>query len=108
MAKFKLEEATIADVHKAFKSGELTAKKLVEMYLKRIDANDRKGPKLNAVIYVNPKALEEAAALDARFKKSGPMGQAPRHPSPAQGQREHEGHAHDGRLQEPRGLRPAL
>ena len=60
-AKFKLEEATIADVHKAFKSGELTAKKLVEMYLKRIEAYDQKGPKLNAVIYVNPKALEEAA-----------------------------------------------
>ena len=49
-AKFKLEEATIADVHKAFKSGELTAKKLVEMYLKRIEAYDQKGPKLNAVI----------------------------------------------------------
>ncbi len=73
-AKFTLEEATIADVHKAFKSGELTAKKLVEMYLKRIEAYDQKGPKLNAVIYVNPKALEEAAALDAKFKKSGPVG----------------------------------
>ena len=74
MAKFTLEEATIADVHQAFKSGELTAKKLVEMYLKRIEAYDQKGPKLNAVIYVNPKALEEAAALDAKFKKSGPVG----------------------------------
>jgi amidase len=74
MAKFKLEEATIADVHKAFKSGELTAKKLVAMYLKRIEAYDRKGPKLNAVITVNPKALEEAAALDAKFRKSGPAG----------------------------------
>jgi Asp-tRNA(Asn)/Glu-tRNA(Gln) amidotransferase A subunit family amidase len=72
MATFKLEEATIADVHKAFKSGELTAKKLVEMYLKRIEAYDQKGPKLNAVITVNPKALEEAAALDAKCKKSGP------------------------------------
>ena len=72
--KFHLEEATIADVHKAFKSGQLTAKQLVEMYLKRIDAYDQKGPKLNAVIYVNPRALEEAAALDAKFKKSGPVG----------------------------------
>jgi len=74
MAKFTLEEATIADVHQAFKSGELTAKKHVEMYLKRIEVYDQKGPKLNAVIYVNPKALEEAAALDAKFKKSGPVG----------------------------------
>ena len=74
MAKFTLEEATIADVHRAFKSGELTAKKLVEMYLKRIEAYDQKGPRLNAVICVNPKALEEAAALDEKFRKSGPAG----------------------------------
>ncbi|MBK7552105.1 MAG: amidase [Syntrophaceae bacterium] len=73
MATFTLAEATIADVHKAFKSGELTAKKLVEMYLKRIEAYDQKGPKLNAVIYVNPRALEEAAALDAKLEKSGPV-----------------------------------
>jgi len=74
MAKFKLEEATLAAVHKAFKSGELTAKKLVEMYLQRIEAYDQKGPKLKAVITINPKALEEAAALDTKFKKSGPVG----------------------------------
>jgi len=74
MTKFKLEEATIAHVHRAFKSGELTAKKLVEMYLKRFEAYDQKGPKLNAVITVNPRALEETAALDAKFKKSGPVG----------------------------------
>lgn len=74
LAKFTLEEATITDVQKAFKSGELTAQKLVEMYQKRIEAYDQKGPKLNIVIYLNPKALEEAAALDAKFKKSGPVG----------------------------------
>ncbi|MEI7614290.1 MAG: amidase family protein [Betaproteobacteria bacterium] len=74
LAKFTLEEATIADAHKAFKSGELTAQQLVEMYQKRIQAYDQKGPKLNTVIYLNPKALEEAAALDAKFKKSGPVG----------------------------------
>jgi len=72
--KFNLEEATIADVRKAFKSGELTAKRLVEMYQKRIEAYDQKGPKLNIVIHLNPKALEEAAALDEKFKKSGPVG----------------------------------
>ncbi|MGA2332826.1 MAG: amidase family protein [Syntrophales bacterium] len=73
-SKFQLEEATISDVHKAFKSGQLTAKGLVEMYLKRIDAYDQKGPKLNAVITINPKALDQAAALDAKFKKSGFVG----------------------------------
>jgi len=74
MATFKLEEATIADVHRAFKSGELTAKKLAGMYLARIEAYDRKGPKLNSVITANPKALQEAAALDAKFRKSGSAG----------------------------------
>ena len=74
MAKFKLQEATIADVHRAFKSGELTAKMLVGMYLKRIEAYDRKGPGLNSVITVNHRALREAASLDAKFKKSGPVG----------------------------------
>jgi len=74
MVHFTLSEATIADVHQAFRTGELTAKKLVEMSLKRIEAYDRKGPKLNAVICVNPKALEEAAALDAKLETSGPVG----------------------------------
>ncbi|OPY10056.1 MAG: Glutamyl-tRNA(Gln) amidotransferase subunit A [Syntrophaceae bacterium PtaB.Bin038] len=74
MAKFKLEEATIADVHRAFKSGALTARRLVGMYLERIEAYDRKGPGLNAVITVNPGALKAAAALDAKFRKSGPAG----------------------------------
>jgi len=74
MTKFKLEEATIASVHRAFKSGGLTAKRLVGMYLERIEAYDRKGPGLNAVITVNPGALKAAAALDAKFRKTGPAG----------------------------------
>ena len=69
--KFRLEEAAIGDVHKAFKSGRLTAKALVEMYLKRIEAYDKKGPKLNAIITINPKAVKKAAALDEKFRKSG-------------------------------------
>jgi amidase len=36
--KFKIQEATIADIHTAYQSGELTARELVEMYLKRIGA----------------------------------------------------------------------
>ena len=44
------------------------------MYLARIDAYDKKGPALNAVILVNPKALEIADSLDAKFKASGPVG----------------------------------
>ena len=74
MATFKLEEATVAGVHRAFRSGALTAVKLVEMCLERIEACDRKGPRLNAVITVNPKARKEAARLDAKFRKTGPAG----------------------------------
>ncbi len=56
---FRLEEATIASVHTAMAEGTITCKKLVEGYLKRIEAYDQKGPALNAVICLNPKALEE-------------------------------------------------
>jgi len=70
----QLEEVTISDVQKAFKAGHLSAKQLAEFYLKRIEAYDQQGPKINAVIHINPRALKEAAALDAKFKKSGPVG----------------------------------
>ncbi len=72
--QFHLEEVTIADVHKAFLSGHLTAKQLVKYYQKRIDTYDQKGPRLNAIIHVNPKAMKVAAALDAKLKKSGLAG----------------------------------
>ena len=63
-ARFRLEEATIASIHEAMESGELTARQLVERYLERIEAYDKKGPALNAVILVNPQALRRAEELD--------------------------------------------
>jgi amidase len=71
---FKLQETTIADVHAAMKDSKLTARQLVEMYLARIDAYDKKGPALKAIILVNPKAREIANELDAKLKTSGPVG----------------------------------
>jgi amidase len=68
---FHLEEATISDVHAAYTSGTLTAAKLVQAYLERIQAYDEAGPKLNVVIFLNPKAQEEAAALDERLRTTG-------------------------------------
>jgi amidase len=68
---FQLDEATISDVHAAYKSGALTSVKLVRAYLERIRACDQAGPKLNVVIFLNPRALEEAAALDVQFRKTG-------------------------------------
>ncbi len=71
---FAVEETTIADIHAAYKSGQLTSHQLVQMYLDRIEAYNKKGPMINSIITVNPKALEEADRLDAAFKASGFVG----------------------------------
>jgi amidase len=63
-----LDTATIADLQAAFASDVLTSERLVEAYLARIDAYDQQGPRINAVIVRNPKALAEARALDAERK----------------------------------------
>src|SRR5258708_26650513 len=68
------QEATIADILAAFKAKELTCRQLVQMYLNRIDAYDRKGPALNAIVMVNPNALATADALDVKFAQSGLAG----------------------------------
>ncbi|HEY4212183.1 MAG TPA: amidase family protein [Steroidobacteraceae bacterium] len=67
-----LSNATIAQIDAAFAKGTLTSESLVKMYLKRIEAYDKHGPGINAVITLNPKALETAKALDAERKKKGP------------------------------------
>jgi amidase len=56
------------------KAGRLTCRSLVSEYLRRIDAYDKKGPALNAIVEVNPSAFEEADALDRRFRSAGPLG----------------------------------
>ena len=66
-----LDSATIADLNAAFNAGTLTAEKLTQMCLARIEAYDRKGPHLRAMIMLNPKALETARALDAERKSRG-------------------------------------
>src|SRR6266852_5812543 len=63
---------TIADINRAFDAGALTSEKLVQLCLARIDAYDRKGPAVRAVLALNPKALETARALDAERKAKGP------------------------------------
>lgn len=70
-APFQAEEATIADIHAAMRTGQISCRSLVTMYLERIAAYDKKGPAINAVITVNPKALTLADELDARFARSG-------------------------------------
>jgi amidase len=63
---FRVDEATIADIHAALKAKQLTCRSLVEQYLRRIDAYDKNGPALNAIVQINPDAVKQADALDAR------------------------------------------
>ena len=67
----EFDAATIADINAAFDAGTLTSESLTRMCLARIEAFDRKGPSLHAVIALNPKAIEQARALDAERKAKG-------------------------------------
>lgn len=75
-AELNILSATIPEEQAAMATGKLTSQKLTEAYLKRIDAYDKKGPAINAVIMVNPNAVKEARAMDAerrRGKIRGPL-----------------------------------
>ncbi|MDJ0620536.1 MAG: amidase family protein [Calothrix sp. MO_192.B10] len=69
---FRLREATIADINQAFDRGALTSEKLVQLYLNRIQAYENRGPKINAIISINPNAITRARELDKERKQKGP------------------------------------
>lgn len=71
---FELQDATIAELQDAMRSGKYTSRRLVELYLQRIDELDQAGPKLNQVLETNPDALEIADALDRERREKGPRG----------------------------------
>jgi amidase len=73
-APFEVEEATIAQVHAEMKAGRLTCRALVAQYLKRIQAYDKNGPAINAIVTLNPDAEKQAEELDRRFAQSGLTG----------------------------------
>ena len=54
--------ATIDEVNRAFDDGTLTSEQLVDLYLARIEAYDKTGPTLNAVMTLNPRARARARA----------------------------------------------
>jgi amidase len=70
----ELQEATIADLQQRMQSGELTARRVTQAYLDRIESLDRRGPTLRSVIEVNPDALSIADALDRERHAKGPRG----------------------------------
>ena len=68
--RFDWEELTVRDAQAAMTSGRVSARRLTEMYLERIERIDRRGAALNSVIETNPDALAIADSLD-RERKAG-------------------------------------
>ncbi len=66
-----LTAATVAEINTAIDAGALSSERLVELSLARIAAYDDAGPKLNAVMYLNPDALQTARMLDAERRQNG-------------------------------------
>jgi amidase len=65
VAEFELEESTLTGLSASMASGILTSAGITRLYLERIEALDRAGPRLRSLIEVNPEAEEVAERLDA-------------------------------------------
>jgi amidase len=74
VSTFDVVEASIAELRDALESGSVTSVGLVTAYLARIDAYDRGGIRLNSVVVMNPAALDEAEASDARRARGEVLG----------------------------------
>jgi len=72
--KIELAEHDITALQKLMQSGELSSAQLTAYYLRRIDSIDQGENGLNAIIEVNPRALEIAKALDVERQTNGPRG----------------------------------
>ena len=73
---FQLSEYTVAQLQASMKSGELSARQIVQLYLKRIEQLDQSGPGINAIVEINPDALAIADNLDDERKQGqvrGPL-----------------------------------
>jgi amidase len=57
---------SLPEIADALAAGEITSAALTQAYIDRIDAIDAAGPRLQSVLFVNPDALAQAAASDAR------------------------------------------
>lgn len=71
---FDVSEKSVVVLQEAMRSGMITARQLVQVYLARIQALDKDGPCLNAIIEINPDVEAIAEALDAERKAKGPRG----------------------------------
>jgi amidase len=70
-----IEEVTIADLLAAYMAGRTSARAVTKAHLDRIAAYDKRGPLLNSLITINPRALEDADRLDTALRATGrPVG----------------------------------
>lgn len=65
---------TLPEVSEALAAGDYSSTDLVKDYLDRIDALDRAGPALQSIIAINPDAMAQAKASDARRASSESLG----------------------------------
>src|SRR5260221_2429048 len=71
---FEVYEQSILELQAALSGGRVSARGLMDSYLTRIAAYDQAGPHLNAIVVINPRAREEAEALDRERVQKGPRG----------------------------------
>ena len=95
---FDLTTASIADINAAFDAGALTSERLTQLYLARIAAYDKSGPKLNAVSTSTPRPDRKRGRWIGGAPHEGSERSAARHPGVAQGQHRCRGLAGDRRL----------
>jgi amidase len=73
-AHFQLEEASLSELAEGLRQGKWTCSRLVELYQRRIEQVDRDGPRINAVMRLNPDAMAIARQLDAEIKANHSRG----------------------------------
>ncbi|MET3923121.1 amidase [Arthrobacter sp. UYEF20] len=74
MTGFDVVEASIAQLRAALESGQVSSEELTQAYLDRIEAYDRNGIKLNALVVMNHDALADARASDERRARGTTLG----------------------------------
>ena len=62
------DEITIDEIQQSFKNGNYTITELTQFYLDRIDSLSINGPQLNAILTINPEALNIAGQLDDEMR----------------------------------------
>ncbi len=67
-------ESTIAALQEGMGAGRFSAAGLAAAFLDRVEAIDRRGPRLNSLIEINPDAMAIARQLDRERARSGPRG----------------------------------